>query len=391
AEEVTTALAELVRRGVLEVSADPLSPERGSYRFGQDMLRQVAYESLSRQDRKSRHLAVAAHLRKTFANDGEEISEVIARHYLDALAAGPEDPDAVELRTQALGLLVQAGERSGRAGSPTQAAASFSTASELALATATADGGGKLRAAWLLEEATKAYDTAADYDACLARAESARGLYLALGDERAAARAQGLAGLALGRVGRATEARAQLLEAIEVLRPEPDADTVEVLRRLAALELFSGNVPEGDRLSAEALVLGQDLDVGDKLLGYLFHVRGIAHGFACRSAQAAAYFQYAARLAEKAGDSTGLGISLLNLSDVLCATDPVAAAEAARAAADHARRAGDRRALGIAVVNLCEALLSLGEWDEVATSMLAAAERDGLGDVEFLRAPEAWL
>ena len=57
------ALAELFRREVLEVSADKLSPERGPYRFAQKMLAQVAYETLSRRDRKARHLAVAAHLR----------------------------------------------------------------------------------------------------------------------------------------------------------------------------------------------------------------------------------------------------------------------------------------------------------------------------------------
>src|SRR5580658_785613 len=39
---VGAALDELVRREVLSVSADPLSPERGSYRFSQEMLRQVA-------------------------------------------------------------------------------------------------------------------------------------------------------------------------------------------------------------------------------------------------------------------------------------------------------------------------------------------------------------
>jgi predicted ATPase len=60
---VRAALADLVRREVLSVSADPLSPERGSYQFAQDMLRQVAYDTLSRRDRKTRHLQVAAHLR----------------------------------------------------------------------------------------------------------------------------------------------------------------------------------------------------------------------------------------------------------------------------------------------------------------------------------------
>ena len=89
---VRAALAELVRREVLTVSADPLSPERGSYGFAQQMLRQVAYDTLSRRDRKARHLKVAAHLRASvFPGDGEEVTDVIARHYLDALNAVPDD------------------------------------------------------------------------------------------------------------------------------------------------------------------------------------------------------------------------------------------------------------------------------------------------------------
>ena len=51
---VRAGLAELVRREVLSVSADRLSPERGSYGFAQNMLRQVAYDTLSRRDRKAR-------------------------------------------------------------------------------------------------------------------------------------------------------------------------------------------------------------------------------------------------------------------------------------------------------------------------------------------------
>ncbi|HLX78217.1 MAG TPA: AAA family ATPase, partial [Acidimicrobiales bacterium] len=100
--EVRAHLDELVRRDVLEVSADPLSLQRGDYRFSQEMLRQVAYETLSRRERNARHLAVAYYLRETFANDGEEIAEVIARHYLDALAATPDDTDVSTTREAAL-------------------------------------------------------------------------------------------------------------------------------------------------------------------------------------------------------------------------------------------------------------------------------------------------
>ena len=101
------------------------SPERGSYQFAAEQLRQVAYDTLSRRDRKARHLKVAAHLRATFAGDGEEVADVIARHYLDALDAVPADPDAAEIREQAIGALIRAGDRAERTGAPAIATTSY--------------------------------------------------------------------------------------------------------------------------------------------------------------------------------------------------------------------------------------------------------------------------
>ncbi|MGH2929323.1 MAG: ATP-binding protein, partial [Solirubrobacteraceae bacterium] len=125
AAAVAGALGELVKRGVLEIFADPLSPERGAYRFGQEMLRQVAYEALSRRDRKSLHLAVASHLRSVYPGDGETIADVIARHYLDAMAADAGGPEAEALRAQAVEFLVRAAERARRSGAPARAAETF--------------------------------------------------------------------------------------------------------------------------------------------------------------------------------------------------------------------------------------------------------------------------
>ena len=78
------------------------SPDSGQYVFVQGLLRTVAYEMLSRRERKPRHLAAAEHLRKLFPHDGEDVAaEAIASHYLDAYrAAGPRDPDAPALRTR---------------------------------------------------------------------------------------------------------------------------------------------------------------------------------------------------------------------------------------------------------------------------------------------------
>ena len=83
-------LTALVRKEILSLQADPRSPERGQYGFLQDLLRQVAYETMPRGERKARHLAAAAYLEAGWGPDDEEIAEVIAAHLLDAVRAGPE-------------------------------------------------------------------------------------------------------------------------------------------------------------------------------------------------------------------------------------------------------------------------------------------------------------
>jgi tetratricopeptide (TPR) repeat protein len=384
---VRGALVELLRREVLSVSADPLSPERGSYQFTQQMLRQVAYDTLSRRDRKARHLAVAAHLRAAFPGDGEEVADVIARHYLDALAAVPGDPDTVQIREQAVGALVRAAERAQRTGSAARAVTSYAAAAEL---TVPDSADGQQAAASLWERAANSAIPSADWAAATEHAGRARGYYLQRGDSRAAARAQAIAGLALRLQGRHAEAREQLTAAMDVLRADPDTDTVRALEHLARLEVFAGS-PEADRLSTEALTLGQALDAGTDQLASLFATRGIYHGMTGRLAQSVAYFREAARLAEQAGDNMLLGNALLNLSDSLAVTDPAAAAQAARTGAGHLRKAGARDTLAFAITNLVHALLLLGDWDAADGVLSEAVESDGLADIEYVTCYRGWL
>jgi class 3 adenylate cyclase/predicted ATPase len=384
---VRAALAELVRREVLSVSADPLSPEKGSYGFTHQMLRQVAYDTLSRRDRKTRHLAVAAHLRAAFPGDGEEVTDVIARHYLDALDAVPDDGDAGQIRGQAIAALTRAADRAGRTGAPARAAASYAAAARLTQA-GTADGQ-QAAAAVLWEHAAQAADTSADWAAAVEQAGQAGELYRQGGDARSAARARAIAGRALRQWGRHAQAREQLTAAVAVLRADPDADTVRALGELADLEAHAGS-PAADALSAEALGLGQDLAVDDATLAGLFTTRGIYHAFAGRRPQAAASSREAARLAGQAGDTLALGRALLSLADTLNSTDPAAGAEAARAAAAQLRRTGDRNHLAFAVENLAEALLMTGDWDAAGTELAQAADADGLDGIDFLACFQAW-
>jgi class 3 adenylate cyclase/predicted ATPase len=383
---VRAALADLVRREVLTVSADPLSPERGSYQFAQDMLRQVAYDMLSRRDRKARHLTVAAHLRAAFAGDGEEVADVIARHYLDALHAIPEDPDAEQIRDEAIGALIRAGERAERTGAPARATASYAAAAQLS-----PPGTAEPAAAVLWERSAQAALTDASYAAAAEYAERAGGYYLQRGQDRAAARAQALAGQALFRRGHQAEAREKLTAAVEILRADPDTDAVQAVEQLATLEALAGS-PDADRLTTEALILGQALGVGAGQLSGLLRVRGLYLGTAERRVQAIAYYRESARLATQAGDNSNLGLALINLSDVLAVTDPAAAADAARAAAVALRRAGNRDGLAAAINNLVVALLELGDWD-VADGELTQAADDagGLADIDLLACVGGWL
>ena len=391
-EVVRAALADLVRREVLSVSADPLSPERGSYQFAQQMLRQVAYDTLSRRDRKTRHLAVAAHLRVTFAGDGEEMADVIARHYLDALHAVPDDPDTAQIRGQAIAALIRAAERAERTGAP--APASYAAAAELTL-TETADGpphtvGEAPDAGMLWERAAQAATATTDYAAAIHHAGRAHDYYLQRGQTRAAARAQAITGRVLRIWGRHAEARERLTAAVEVLRAEPDTDTVRALDELATLEVFAGS-PDANRLTVEALILGQALDVGTGQLADLFVTRAIYLCMAERRPEGVAYFREGARLATQADDNMMVGRALLNLSDALANTDPAAAAEAARTAAGHLRRAGIRDYLAVAIHNLVQVLLMLGEWDAAEAELTQPMGSGELADDEFLARDRAWL
>ncbi|MGH3205654.1 MAG: adenylate/guanylate cyclase domain-containing protein [Streptosporangiaceae bacterium] len=379
---VRATLADLVRREVLSVSADPLSPERGSYRFSQEMLRQVAYDTLSRRDRKARHLAVAAHLRTVFPGDGEEVTEVIARHYLDALNAVPDAPDAAQIRGQAVAVIIRAAERAERTGAPAQAAASYAAAAELSPAGEATAG--------LWERAARAAIADASYPAAIQYAEQARDHYLRHGQDRAAARVQAIAGRALSDWGRRAEAREHFLAALEVLRARPDTDTVWVLNRLAVLEVFSGS-PDADQLSAEALTLGQALGVGLSQLAELFLCRGLYHVREGRRPQGVSYLRESARLAERVGDGFVAGRALLNLADALAPTEPAAAAEAARTAAGALRRTGARLQLAAAKLNVAEALLQTGDWDTASAELTPEVDSDALADLEDLAIEQGWL
>jgi class 3 adenylate cyclase/tetratricopeptide (TPR) repeat protein len=110
----------LVRRELLTLEADPRSPERGQYGFVQALIREVAYNTLARRDRKERHLA-AARFFEQLGND--ELAGALAGHYLSAHANAQEGPEADALAAQARVALRGAAERASSLASNEQAVA----------------------------------------------------------------------------------------------------------------------------------------------------------------------------------------------------------------------------------------------------------------------------
>ena len=246
-------LASLIRKEVLSVQADPRSPERGQYGFLQDLLKQIAYETLSRSERKARHLAAAGYLEGTLAAAETELVEVIAAHYLDAYEAAPDADDAPVLRTKAAEHLTLAGERAAALAASEEAQRYFEKAAAL-----TEDA---LMRARLLEQAGMAAFEGARAGPDVALLSQAIELYDGAGASHEAARATARLGIATWRGGDLGGGAARLGQALEVLADdEPDAEIAALLEAHGRLSHFAGEPERAwDRIEraleiAEALV-----------------------------------------------------------------------------------------------------------------------------------------
>ena len=116
--ELEPRLLGLVRRELLSRETDPRSPEHGQYAFVQALIREVAYNTLARKDRKARHLAAARFFESL---NSEEIAGGLAGHYLAAYASAPDGIEADALAGQARIALKAAAARAIALGSYDQA------------------------------------------------------------------------------------------------------------------------------------------------------------------------------------------------------------------------------------------------------------------------------
>ena len=372
---VDRLLRSLARRELLVHQVDPRSPERGQYAFEQALVREVAYATLARRDRRARHLAAA----RFFEGLGEdELAGALASHYLAAYRASTDEPEeAHALAAQAKLALRGAADRAAALGSMDQASAFFLEALEV-----TTDPAER---AELLERAGVTADQASHTAIAETHLEAAYQAWREIGDRPRAAQAVGLLGRAVVNGWRAVDAQAILEPAYgEFADLGDDAGVALIEHQLARAYWFQEDreraVPMADRALARAERVGDLGTIADCLVtkGALI----AAHG---RPYEGLGALDAGRALAAEQGLTGIVARALLNTAGTLLGRDPAGAFESSVEAMALARRIGFRSFLATAAGNGMEAAIELGkiDWaietgDGLLSLELEAADRRSL-------------
>ncbi|HEY2789700.1 MAG TPA: AAA family ATPase, partial [Gaiellales bacterium] len=360
-----TILAGLVRKEVLSIQADPRSPEHGQYGFLQDLMRRVAYETLSRRDRRLRHLAAAVHLEAT-AGDDDELVEVLAAHYLDAYQAVPDADDADDVRSRARELFVRAADRAESLGAPREAQRYYAQAADLA--------DDDLGRAELLDRAGQMATRSGVAEEAEARFAEAIAIYSAAGDTHAAARVTSRLAYVDERAGRHALAIERMTGALAVIGADaPDEDVALLTVRLANAELFVGQRERASELIERALDMGEALGLPEILVrGWSAKSILVAP---MRRREAEMLMRWAADLALERGLTERAGAALGNLSDLAFGRDRYQDALGyLERSLELAHRTGDLPNTWFATSESTYALYHLGRWDDAMAAFVELPE-----------------
>ena len=362
-EELEPRLRSLVRKEVLAHKLDPRSPERGQYSFVQALIREVAYNTLAKPERKARHLAAA----RWFESLGEEeLAGGLAAHYLAAYQNAPAGAEADALAVQARIALKAAGDRAADLGSYEQAVAFYDQA-------LTVSANHIERVECLLRSADAA-TIAGRHDHAASRARQALDLESQQADRYAIANATAVLGRVLLNAYR-TE------QALEVLEP---AD-----RELADLRDDPAVVAIGGQL-ARAYFFGEQhqraVEVADHVLAAAEHAnllsivadtlitKGAALYNLGRGYEGVGTIRTGQAVAESNGLTNLVFRALANRVGRESTMDPRAGFESARAGLALAHRLGWPTKPTL-VINFAAAAIRVGEWDAALAETAKVLER----------------
>jgi class 3 adenylate cyclase/tetratricopeptide (TPR) repeat protein len=368
--ELEPRLRDLVRRDVLLHNRDPRSPERGQYAFVQALIREVAYGTLSRRDRRARHVAAARY----FESLGEEeLAGALASHYLDAYHASDPGPEADAIAVQARIALRSAAERAASLHSHEQAL----TYLEAALQVTT----GAAERASLSELAGEAANRVSRREDAERHLGAAIEAYRQAGDRGGVARATASVGLIQTFQGRPLEGIAILEPALAETGDLGQSRDVMILQgALARSYLFADDYRQAIELADRVLVAAGKVDdlpiVTDTLI-----TKGTTLMYMERYREGVALMTGGLDLAEKHGLVLLELRARLNISFSLSTDDPRESLRASGIGLEKARRFGFRDWALLLAGNAADTQFTLGDWDDLLAAHRALLPHAGEGDI----------
>jgi predicted ATPase/class 3 adenylate cyclase len=357
-EEVSGLLASLVRKEVLSISIDPLLSDRGQYGFLQDLVKKVAYDTMSKRERKSRHLAAASYLRSVV--DEDEIVEVVASHFLDAYLSAPDDEDAGSIKADALETLEKASERAASLGANEEAQRYAERAIELSDdPTTTAE----------LHE--RAGALAAERVDTIAAEHFKRSIEIfeSQGATHPAARVSARLAERMWDGGRLQEALDVMDRAFDVLATEAqDKDLAALAAQLGRFTFFAGDPERADERIEKALQIAEALDLPE-VLSQAMTTKGLILYSRDRPKEGMALLMTALNIALEHDKPSAALRAYNNLADLTQNADRYA--EATRfvdEGLDLARRVGNRYWESI-LLGFAYPRFAMGQWNEAVAMM----------------------
>ena len=350
--ELEPRLRALVRREIFEVEADPRSPERGQYGFVQSLIREVAYGTLAKRERRTRHLAAARYFE---ALGDDELAGALASHYLAAHEASAEGAEADAIAIQARIALSGAADRAAALGGHAQAVTFLRSAAAIT--------DSPVERAALLRRAAWSANAGGDHEAAQVLAEEARTISEAGDDRAGAGLAQALLGEILIDSGHVREARA-VLDAAAAALPESGMDEAraEVYANLSRVLMRLSESGPSVAAADVALQLAERLQLG-RVIAESLNNKGSALGQTGRRREAMALLRGAVEVARAGGHVAAEIRALANMASGI--EDNVESEQVYRQAFDLAMRVGN--------VNLARwsresirfaAFLKAESWDE---------------------------
>ena len=369
-KELEARLNDLVQREIFLVDTDPRSPERGQYGFVQSLIREVAYQTLSNENRKARHVTAARYFA---ALDEADLIDAVATHYVEAHRNARPGVEADELAQLARLALLEAASRAGSLGSHVQALALFERA--LAVTVDPAERAELLYQAGWAASVVGRGELAADYlQASIDHA-------VETGDSRMKAKAQARLGVSYFYISRLDDAERVLSEAIEELDDTSTPEAAALFAEAGRIQVFKGNNEQGERLTAMAMPAAERARRVDLISDALI-TRGVVAIFSGRPHEAEALLAGALKLAEEHGLVPQQLRAGINIAANQARVDPRQSFETSLHGLEMSRKYGMKEQEMFCMASALETVVFLCDWDWI---------RAGIDELEEHRAEASAL